>query len=93
MLSPQIVTDHANDTAGYHDEQLKKGLEGAVVKKWESPYEPGRRNYSWVKFKEEEGKTGKLTDTIDGGHHGIFARRGETVGFRHRDVFSRCPER
>jgi len=65
MLSPEIVTSDANDIRRYHDEQLKKGLEGAVVKKWDSVYEPGRTGYHWVKFKEEEGKTGKLTDTID----------------------------
>ena len=65
MLSPEIVTSDANDIRRYHDEQLKKGLEGAVVKKLDSVYEPGRTGYHWVKFKEEEGKTGKLTDTID----------------------------
>lgn len=64
-VSPAIITDDAAVIRTFHDEQLQKGLEGAVVKKWESPYEPGRRGYSWVKFKEEEGKTGKLTDTID----------------------------
>jgi len=80
-LSPQIVTDSAQTLRQYHDEQLKKGLEGAVVKKWESPYEPGRRNYSWVKFKEEEGKTGKLTDTIDAVIMGYSRGEGKRSGF------------
>lgn len=81
MLSPQIVTSDANELRRFHDEQLKKGLEGAVVKKWESPYEPGRRGFSWVKFKEEEGKTGKLTDTIDAVIMGYSRGEGKRSGF------------
>ncbi len=81
VISPQIVTDSADEIRKYHDEQLKKGLEGAVVKKWDSPYEPGRRGYSWVKFKEEEGKTGKLTDTIDAVVMGYYRGEGKRTGF------------
>lgn len=81
MISPQIVTDSPDKIREYHDQQIKKGLEGAVVKKWQSPYEPGRRGYSWVKFKEEEGKTGKLTDTIDAVVMGYYRGEGKRAGF------------
>jgi len=81
MISPHIVTSVAAEIRAYHDKQLKKGLEGVVVKKWESPYEPGRRGYSWVKFKEEEGKTGKLTDTIDAVIMGYSRGQGKRSGF------------
>ncbi len=81
MLSPQIVTHDADDIRRYHDEQLKKGLEGAVVKKWDSIYEPGRAGYHWVKFKEEEGKTGKLTDTIDAVIMGYYRGEGKRSRF------------
>ncbi len=81
VLSPQIVTEDANVIRSYHDEQIKKGLEGAVVKKWEAPYEPGRTGYSWVKFKEEEGKTGKLTDTIDAVVMGYTSGEGKRTAF------------
>lgn len=81
MISPRIVTSDASVIRAYHDAQLKKGLEGVVVKKWESPYEPGRRGYSWVKFKEEEGKTGKLTDTIDAVIMGYSRGQGKRSGF------------
>ncbi len=81
VISPQMVTDKASEIRAYHDEQLKKGLEGAVVKKWDSPYEPGRRGFSWVKFKEEEGKTGKLTDTIDAVVMGYYRGEGKRSGF------------
>lgn len=80
-ISPQIVTRDSNVIRTYHDDQLKKGLEGAMVKKWNSPYEPGRRGFSWVKFKEEEGKTGKLTDTIDAVVMGYYLGEGKRTGF------------
>jgi DNA ligase-1 len=80
-LSPQIITSEPEVIRQYHDEQLHKGLEGVVVKKWVSPYEPGRRGYSWVKFKEEEGKTGKLTDTIDAVVMGYYVGEGKRTDF------------
>lgn len=81
MISPQIVTSDADRIRSYHDEQIAQGLEGAVVKKWRSPYEPGRRGYSWVKFKEEEGKTGKLRDTIDAVVMGYTSGEGKRTEF------------
>ncbi len=80
-LSPQIVANDAQVIREYHDAQIKVGLEGAMVKKWDSPYEPGRRGFSWVKFKEEEGKTGKLTDTIDAVIMGYYVGEGKRTSF------------
>jgi len=80
-LSPQIVTQDPQEIREYHDTQIKIGLEGAMVKKWDSPYEPGRRGFSWVKFKEEEGKTGKLTDTIDAVIMGYYVGEGKRTSF------------
>jgi DNA ligase-1 len=80
-ISPKIITDDADAIRAYHDEQIGKGLEGVVVKKWDSPYEPGRRGFAWVKFKEEEGKTGKLTDTIDAVVMGYYLGEGKRSGF------------
>lgn len=80
FLSPHIVTDKTEVLRAYHDEQIKKGLEGVVIKKWESIYEPGRRGYTWVKFKEE-GKRGKLADTIDGVIMGFYRGEGKRSGF------------
>lgn len=81
VVSPKIVTSEAREIRSFRDEQIQKGLEGVVVKKWQSPYEPGRRGFSWVKFKEEEGKTGKLTDTIDGVVMGYYRGEGKRSGF------------
>ncbi len=81
VLTPQNVTDNAQILRAYHTDQLKEGREGVVVKKWHSPYEPGRRGYGWVKFKEEEGKSGKLTDTIDAVVMGYYSGEGKRAGF------------
>ena len=80
-ISPQILTDSAEKIRSYHEAQIAKGLEGVVVKKWDSNYEPGRRGFAWVKFKEEEGKTGKLTDTIDVVVMGYYVGEGKRSGF------------
>ncbi len=45
------------------DEAISKGLEGLVVKKLESRYEAGARNFTWVKLKRHS--AGALNDTID----------------------------
>jgi DNA ligase-1 len=45
------------------DEAISKGLEGLVVKKPESRYEAGARNFNWVKLKRHS--AGALGDTID----------------------------
>jgi len=82
VLSPQIVTDNAEILRQFHDEQVKHGLEGAVVKKWQAPYDPGRRGYTWVKFKEEETKKGGgLADTLDCVVMGYYKGRGKRAGF------------
>jgi len=82
ILSPQIVTENPNELRRYHDEQIKKGLEGVVVKKWQAPYDPGRRGYTWVKFKQEKGKKGGgLADTLDCVVMGYYKGRGKRAGF------------
>lgn len=80
-ISPHIVTDDPQVLRDYHEAQIKEGLEGVVVKKIDSPYETGRKGFSWVKFKEEEGKTGKLTDTIDAVVMGYYKGEGKRSGF------------
>jgi len=82
-LTPQIVTDDSQKLRLFHDEQIAKGLEGAVVKKWQAPYDPGRRGYVWVKFKaEKKGKRGGgLADTLDCVVMGYYKGRGKRAGF------------
>jgi len=82
VLSPQIVTESPQELRKYHDEQIRKGLEGVVVKKWEEAYDPGRRGYTWVKFKTEKGKKGGgLADTLDCVVMGYYMGRGKRASF------------
>lgn len=82
VLSPQIVTDDPQRLREYHDEQIKKGLEGVVLKKWEAAYDPGRRGYTWVKLKQEKGKKGGgLADTLDCVVMGYNRGKGKRAGF------------
>jgi DNA ligase-1 len=82
QLTPQILTENAQELRKYHDEQIKKGLEGVIVKKWKKPYEPGRRGYTWVKFKTEEGKKGAgLADSLDCVVMGYYRGRGKRASF------------
>ena len=81
-LSPQILTDQPLRLQEYHQKQLDKGLEGIVVKKWQAPYEPGRRGYTWVKLKSIKGKKGAgLTDTLDCVILGYYRGLGKRAGF------------
>lgn len=79
--SPTLVTENAEELRKYHAAQLGNGLEGVVIKQYASEYQPGRRGWSWVKFKEEEGTTGKLSDTLDCVVMGYYKGQGKRTGF------------
>lgn len=81
-LSPQIVTDDPNELRDYHHCQIEKGLEGAVIKKWEAVYDPGKRGFTWVKLKQEKGKKGGgLADTLDCLVMGYNQGKGKRTNF------------
>src|SRR6266566_3210598 len=61
------------------EEAISKGLEGLVVKKPESPYEAGARNFNWVKLKRHS--SGALQDTIDCVLLGYIFGRGKRAAF------------
>lgn len=62
-------------------ENRKKGLEGIIVKKADSTYVPGRTGYRWVKMKQEEAASGKLSDTIDAVVMGYTSGKGKRTDF------------
>lgn len=72
-----ITTKNPEELQKFHEEQLAYGLEGMVVKAVNSPYQSGRKGWYWVKMKEQEGKRGKLTDTVDCIVMGYFAGKGQ----------------
>ncbi len=79
--TPYIVTTDPEELRQFHANQLGKGLEGAVMKQLDSPYQPGRKGWSWVKIKEAEGSRGKLKDTLDCVVMGYYAGRGKRTQF------------
>lgn len=79
--TPYIVTTDAEELKNFHEEQLALGLEGAVMKKHDSPYKSGRKGWRWVKIKESEGSKGKLNDTLDCVVMGYYRGRGKRAAF------------
>jgi DNA ligase-1 len=63
MLTASHEVQDAHELTLLFDEAISKGLEGLVVKKPESRYEAGARNFNWVKLKRHS--AGALGDTID----------------------------
>lgn len=80
-VSPYTVTDDPTVIRTIHEQERQKGLEGVVVKGWESQYVAGRSVESWVKLKESEGSVGKLKDTVDGVVMGYYRGEGKRAGF------------
>ena len=73
--------DEPKEVQELHDQYLKEGYEGAVIKKWDGDYLPGRQGWNWVKIKEAEGTEGKLSDTLDLVIMGYYYGRGKRSGF------------
>ncbi|BCX13917.1 MAG: putative DNA ligase [Candidatus Dojkabacteria bacterium] len=66
----------------YFEEKVYSGLEGIITKQFDSFYEPGTRNFSWIKLKANT--VSSLVDTIDvvvlGYYYGKGARAKFGVG-------------
>ncbi|MCL4380310.1 ATP-dependent DNA ligase [Candidatus Dependentiae bacterium] len=63
----------------YFYECLEHGLEGVMVKRPDSPYQAGHRNFNWIKLKRQE--HGHLEDTIDCVILGYYTGQGKRTGF------------
>jgi len=61
------------------DDAISRGLEGVVIKKIDSPYEAGGRNFNWVKLKRHA--SGELHDTIDCVILGYVFGKGKRTAF------------
>jgi DNA ligase-1 len=74
----QTIFD-AKDLSVLLEDAISKGLEGLVIKKMESPYEAGARNFNWVKLKRHS--SGELNDTIDCVILGYISGKGKRTAF------------
>jgi DNA ligase-1 len=79
MLTQSHVVGDAHALTLLFDEAISLGLEGLVVKKQDSRYEAGARNFNWVKLKRHS--AGALGDTIDCVLLGYLFGRGKRAAF------------
>ncbi|MBP7854309.1 ATP-dependent DNA ligase [Candidatus Babeliales bacterium] len=98
--SLQIIDEKKINTASelehYFLQNIQAGLEGLVVKRADSIYQPGKRNFNWIKLKRESHAT--LIDTVDVVILGYYMGEGKRAKFgigaflvgvydAHRDQF------
>ena len=79
--TPYIQSIDPEKIRQFHQQQLEQGLEGAIFKKIDGLYRGGRKGWRWVKMKEVEGTTGKLSDTLDCIVMGYYFGKGKRVEF------------
>ena len=79
MLTANQTVRDATTLSLIFQEAISKGLEGVVVKKLESPYVAGARNFNWVKLKRHS--AGALHDTIDCVILGYIFGKGKRAAF------------
>jgi DNA ligase-1 len=77
--SQNVVISDPKKLALMLEDAISKGLEGVVVKRLDSPYEAGGRNFNWVKLKRHS--SGELHDTIDCVILGYIYGRGKRAEF------------
>jgi DNA ligase-1 len=80
-VDENTITDDPEVIKKLHQKYLKMGLEGIIAKKADGAYVSGRTGWNWVKMKEEEGKRGKLSDTVDCVIMGYSTGKGKRSGF------------
>lgn len=78
-LANRIVTSHPKEIAKFFDECITRGLEGILAKRLDAPYQPGARNFNWIKLKRSY--KGELTDTVDVALVGYIMGRGMRAKF------------
>lgn len=57
------VINNAKELDDYFNSCISSGLEGLMVKKPSAPYQPGKRNFNWIKLKRST--AGHIEDSID----------------------------
>jgi DNA ligase-1 len=74
---PGEVVDDPLRLEALFEAALERGLEGLVVKRVDSTYQAGARNFNWIKLKKHS--RGALEDTVDCVLLGYFLGRGKRV--------------
>lgn len=79
MVIEEKEISSAKELENYFLQNISSGLEGLVVKRPDSIYQPGKRNFNWIKLKRQE--EGHLEDTLDVVILGYNAGSGKRAHF------------
>lgn len=75
----EIPIDSAKMLEDFFQVTVSAGLEGLVIKRPNAPYQPGKRNFNWIKLKRHA--EGELEDTIDTVVLGYYFGSGKRAAF------------
>jgi DNA ligase-1 len=79
QLSDGELVETGRQLQDFFDASLERGHEGVVAKRLDSGYEPGARNYNWIKLKRAY--QSELNDTVDVCVVGYLLGRGYRARF------------
>jgi DNA ligase-1 len=79
LPAPIIKTDSVEVLTKTLLDNISQGLEGVVVKRPDSKYQAGARNFNWVKLKRHT--SGELSDTVDLVLLGYYFGKGKRADF------------
>jgi len=79
LPAPIIKTDSVEVLTKTLLDNISQGLEGVVVKRPDSKYQAGARNFNWVKLKRHS--SGELNDTVDLVLLGYYFGKGKRAEF------------
>jgi len=75
----EVKLHSAKELEDYFELNVSVGLEGIIVKRPDALYQPGKRNFNWIKLKRQE--SGSLDDTIDCVILGYYRGHGKRASF------------
>lgn len=79
QIVDEIHVKTAQELNTYFLQEIGEGLEGVMVKKINSTYQAGKRNFNWIKLKYEA--LSKLDDSIDAVILGYYSGKGKRAHF------------
>ncbi len=80
FIIEEHIMKNAQDLEKYFFQCMTSGLEGIVAKRLDAIYQPGKRNFNWIKLKRHE-KHSIVEDTIDAVILGYYTGQGKRAGF------------
>ena len=80
FIIEEHIMKNAQELEKYFFQCMTSGLEGIVAKRLDALYQPGKRNFNWIKLKRHE-KHSIVEDTIDAVILGYYTGQGKRAGF------------